>query len=75
MNYFEKYRTERGTYLFPESFMFNITFRPSNTSTLCDAFISEDVMPYIRRNERKTFAFELCSTFFMLMMKKRMELC
>ena len=73
MNYLEKYRTGQGTYLFPESCMFNITFRPSNSTTLCSAFISKDILPNVKRNKRKSFAFELFSTFFMSMLKKRLK--
>lgn len=75
INCLEKYKTDQGTYLFPEKCMFNITYRPSNTTTVCSAFISKEVLSNIKRNERKSFAFELYSTFIMIMLKNRMKNC
>ena len=73
MNHLEKYRTGQGTYLFPENCLFNITFRPSNKTTICNGFISKDILPNINKSERQSFAFELYSTFFMVMLKNRLQ--
>jgi len=69
IDYLEQYKTERGTYNFPIEFI-----HPSNMTDFYSLYISNDVLSKIKRNGKKSFAFELYSTFFICMMKNRMEL-
>jgi hypothetical protein len=73
LNHLETFRTERGTYKFPDKYMFETLVRPSNPSVACETFISKDILPSLKRNDKKSFMFEVYSTFFMAMLKKRME--
>lgn len=74
MDFLEEYKTERGTYIFPDDFLYHTFVRPANSTVVYGAYISKDVLPKIKRNERRSFAIELVSTFFVQLMKKRMIL-
>lgn len=73
MFFLEQYKTERGTYIFPNDFFYHTFVRPANTDVVYNAYISKDVLPKIKKGERRTLALELISTFFILLMKKRIE--
>ena len=73
MNYLEQYKTEKDTYLFPNEFFTHLTYHtPAGINVLCDVFISKEIMPTLKKNQRKLFAYEIYSTFFMIMLKNRM---
>jgi hypothetical protein len=71
MDYLEQYKTERGTYIFPDDYFYHTFVRPANPSTIYSAFIPKDAK--IKTSDKRSFVIELCSTFFMQLMKKRME--
>ncbi len=73
MDFLEQYKTERDTYIFPDDFLYHTFIRPANPSVVYSAYISKDVLPKIKRSERRSYAIELISTFFVLLMKKRIE--
>lgn len=63
--YLEQYKTERGTYMFPDESY-------GKMATLdYDVFISKDAK--VKRNEKRAVTIELLSTYFVMLMKKRME--
>ncbi|MCL2264398.1 MAG: hypothetical protein FWC22_00015 [Treponema sp.] len=73
IDYLEQYITERNTYMFPDNW-FDSTLgipRPATTTVVYDAFISKNAK--IKRNEKRSFVIELLSTYYVLLMKKRME--
>lgn len=74
MDFLEEYNTERGTYIFPDDFLYHTFVRPAISTVVYGAYISKDVLPKIKWNERRSFAIELVSTFFVQLMKKRMKL-
>lgn len=73
VNYLEQFKTERGTYIFTDGMMYHLTYHTVSLGTLYDAFISKEALSAVKRNQRKAFFYELYGTFFMLMIKKRME--
>ncbi len=68
----ENYKTERGTYI-TDHFDYVSTAKPSSASIFCSAFIDKIVLPTIKRNDRKQLAYELCSTFYVAMLEKRLK--
>lgn len=74
MNFMEQYKTEKGTYIFPDKFFSSLTYHnPIPKALFYKMFTSKDVLPFVKRNNIKSLAFELYSTFFMMKLKKRME--
>lgn len=71
--YLEQYKTECGTYRFPDAYMLPVLARPSNPNTACELFVSGDVLPTLKKNSRKVFMFEVYSTFYMEMLKNRLR--
>jgi len=72
MNYLEQYKTENGTYLYPDQFFNHLTYHaPAGISALCEAIISKDVVSSIKKNRKKSFAYELYGTFLTTMIKNR----
>lgn len=57
IDYLEKYKTKHGV----------------NITTLYDLFISKETLLKTKVNERKPLVVELYSTYFMAMIKKRIE--
>jgi len=72
IDYMEKFKTERGTYILPEDCFYNTFVRPANATVVYKAFISKDVK--VKRNEKKSFALEILSTYFVVLLKSRMEI-
>jgi len=66
----EQYRTERGTYSC-DHFKLISNEPPCNPDTFCSAFIDKNVLPEIKKSERRSFAFELCATLYMAILKNR----
>ena len=74
MDNFEQYRTERGTYLCDHfEFMSNVRPCPCDTSTFCSAFIDKNILPEVKKSNRKSFALELCTTLYMNILKNRID--
>lgn len=71
--YLEQYRTERGTYMFPEKLMFSTLVKPLNISLACDVFVSKDISTILKRSNKKAFIFEVYSTFIMAVLRNRMN--
>jgi len=71
IGYLEQFRTERDTYILPEDWFWNTFTRPASKSVIYEAFISKDAK--VKRNEKSMIAIELLSTYFVMLMKKRME--
>lgn len=71
MDLFEQYKTDYGTYMFPEDSFLSTFFKPANTATVYSAYISSDAK--MKKNEKRAFVVELLSTFFILLMKSRMQ--
>lgn len=67
----EQYKTEQGTYMLPDDCFYHTFVRPANTTTVYEAYISKDVK--IKKNEKRSFVIELCSTHFVELMKKRLR--
>lgn len=75
MVYLEQYRTERGTYLFPDSFFAHLTYQnPIPPTQLYEMFISKNILSKLKRNSVKSFAQELYSTYFFIKIKSRLIL-
>lgn len=70
MDYSEQYKTEKGTYNLPVDFI-----HPSDMTTFYSLYVSNKELSAVKRNGRKSFAFELYSTFFVMLMKKRNGTC
>lgn len=68
MNFLEQYKTESGTYIFPNELLFSFNYRPANASILYSAFISKDVN--VKSSQKRLLLSELYSTLFMLSLKK-----
>ena len=67
VDFLEKYKTERGTYILSEP---DGGLRPVNTTTV-SAYISKEAK--IKRNDRRAFVDELLSTYFVELMKSRLQ--
>jgi hypothetical protein len=74
INFLENYKTEKGTYLFPENYFNYLTHHSSIPKGLFyRLFISKDVLASIKRNDIKSTALELYGTFLMMKLKKRLS--
>lgn len=67
----EQYRTERGTYIFPDECLYSIFAKPANPGVIYDTYISKEALSGIKRNLRRAFVNELCSTYYMELLKGR----
>ncbi len=68
IEYLEQYKTERNTYLLPEELI-----HPSKMNTFYSLYVSKEALKSVKRNEKKSFALELYSTFYVLLIKHRMK--
>lgn len=71
INFLEQYKTKQGTYMLPENCFYNVFVRPANSTVVYSAFISKDVK--MKAGDKRSFAIELLSTFYVLLLKYRME--
>lgn len=73
VNYLETFKTERATYIFPEDLLYSELVHKLNMPTMYQAFISQDILSKIKSNGRKPFLFEVYSTYYMIMLKSRLQ--
>lgn len=66
INYFEQFRTEKGTYIFPKEYL--------NKKYIDKAFLNESNIQ-LKRTEREITIRELVSTLTMIEINKRVEVC
>ena len=71
--YLLQYNTGRGTYRFPDELFSWHVRNPGSVSILYKAYISEEKFAKTKPPARKSLAFEIYGTFFMEMMRKRLE--
>ena len=71
LNYLERYKTERGTYIFPQEYIGAVKY--GGASVAPNLLLSQDVLSTLKRNDKKELMHEVYSTFFMAKMKNRIE--
>jgi hypothetical protein len=69
INYLDGFKTERGTYILHSGFI----SRRGTIGADLELVVSQDVLPLIKKNDRRLFLHELRTTCFMAVMKYRMK--
>jgi hypothetical protein len=65
----ESFKTEKGTYIFPENYLDNMAFH--QPTDLYNMLLGKSIQ--MKRDEKKNLAIELFSTLFVLILQKRAE--
>lgn len=73
LNYLEQYKTEYGTYIFPEDLLYPVLLHKANMQFTYQIFISKETLSKIKSVARKSMLFELYSTYYMAMLKNRFQ--
>ena len=67
LSHIESFRTEHGTYMFPQSYLSNMAFH--QPTDMYHMLLNQSL--HLKREEKKNLAIELFSTLFVLMLDKR----
>lgn len=66
LDYCEKYKTERQTYLFPGKFIYQ-----PQMSSFYELYIDKELLPALKADEKKSLAFECFGTLMVTLVKMR----